>query len=89
MNHVMKNQCQAFIILQKQRRLVEDGRDWGSVEERLERVESVSCESSSSEPKPVDVPLPESHTEPLRHKADLAARMLLQVALHSGERASE
>lgn len=76
----------ARVLRYQQRRLVEDGRDWGSAEERLERVESVSCESSSSEPKPVDVPLPESHTEPLRHKADLAARMLLQVALHSGER---
>ncbi|KAG0413897.1 hypothetical protein HPB47_008960 [Ixodes persulcatus] len=77
----------ARVLRYQQRRLVEDGRDWGSAEERLERVESVSCESSSSEPKPVDVPLPESHTEPLRHKADLAARMLLQVALHSGEQA--
>ncbi|XP_075526609.1 putative G-protein coupled receptor CG31760 [Dermacentor variabilis] len=66
-------------------------------EERLERVESVACDSTAGAfPADsaataesfhvVDVELPEAHAELLRQKVDLAARLLVQVAGHNSER---
>lgn len=62
-------------------------------EERLERVESVACDSTAGSGAfpadsaataelfhVVDVELPEAHAELLRQKVDLAARLLVQVA---------
>ncbi|KAK8768276.1 hypothetical protein V5799_015259 [Amblyomma americanum] len=66
-----------------------------TAEERLERVDSVSCDGAAgSFPadaaaeafRVVDVELPEAHAELLRQKVDLAARLLVPVAAHNSER---
>lgn len=71
--------------------------EW-TAEERLERVESVSCDgaggsgafpadaATSETFRVVDVELPEAQAELLRQKVDLAARLLGQVAAHNSER---